>query len=369
MKVKNNYDECLTNLACSIRKYFELDYNHKTINYIDKLLEKENPKNVILILLDGMGSKILNKHLDKDSFFIKNKYKDITTVFPATTTAATTSIRTGLNPVEHGWLGWNMYIKSIDKIITLFRDREKNKNEVSNEFLSIKYKLNRNLISDEINNKGKYKAYELFPFENDNAIVYKDLDDMLDKTLNLSKTDEKKYIYLYNDEPDYTMHQFGNDSKEANILIKERNDKIEEFCNKLDDSIVFIIADHGHINVDNLFLNNYPEIMNMLDRNISIEQRACSFKVKEEYKNDFEEIFNKNLGKYFDLYTKEEIINSKLFGDGKEHELFDEALGDYIAIAENSNKCLLEEGDDILKSHHAGYTDDEVYIPLIIIKK
>jgi len=28
MKVKNNYNECLTNLACSIRKYFGLDYKH-----------------------------------------------------------------------------------------------------------------------------------------------------------------------------------------------------------------------------------------------------------------------------------------------------------------------------------------------------
>ena len=39
MKVKNNYDECLTNLACSIRKYFGLEYKHNTLSYIDKLLE------------------------------------------------------------------------------------------------------------------------------------------------------------------------------------------------------------------------------------------------------------------------------------------------------------------------------------------
>ena len=34
MIVKNNYNECLTNLACSIRKYFDLDYKHKTLLYI-----------------------------------------------------------------------------------------------------------------------------------------------------------------------------------------------------------------------------------------------------------------------------------------------------------------------------------------------
>lgn len=41
MKVKNNYDECLTNLACSIRKYFDLDCKHKTLPYIDDILKRK----------------------------------------------------------------------------------------------------------------------------------------------------------------------------------------------------------------------------------------------------------------------------------------------------------------------------------------
>ena len=49
MVVKNNYNECLTNLACSIRKYFELDYKHNTLKYVDDLLEEKKPKNVVCI--------------------------------------------------------------------------------------------------------------------------------------------------------------------------------------------------------------------------------------------------------------------------------------------------------------------------------
>ena len=105
MIVKNNYNECLTNLACSIRKYFDLEYNHNTLDYIDKILEEKQPKNVVTILCDGMGTNIMDRALEKDSFLIKNRLKNITTVFPATTVAATTSIMTGLNPVESGMLG------------------------------------------------------------------------------------------------------------------------------------------------------------------------------------------------------------------------------------------------------------------------
>lgn len=366
MVVKNNYDECLTNLACSIKKYFELDYRHKTLSYIDYILEEIKPKNVVVILFDGMGSRILDRILEKDSFFIKNRYKEITTVFPATTTAATTSIITGLNPVEHGFLGWNTYIKPIDKVITLFRNCEKGKEEVCDEFLKIKDKLYNKSIVEEINEKGKYSAIEFAPFSKNK---YENLDELLSMIEKECKKESKKYIYAYDNEPDHTMHLYGPDSIEAKELIIERNKKVEELCNKLEDTVVIVIADHGHIKVENIYLNNYPEILDMLDRTTSLEQRAISFKVKAGLNELFEDKFNKLFGKYFKLYNKEDIIKSNLFGDGEKHEFFIDAIGDFIAIAEESNKCLVNTGEDILCSQHAGYTDDEVYVPLILIKK
>lgn len=36
-----DYKNSIVNVACSIRKYFELDYNHNTIKIIDKILEKK----------------------------------------------------------------------------------------------------------------------------------------------------------------------------------------------------------------------------------------------------------------------------------------------------------------------------------------
>ena len=368
MKVKNNYDECLTNLACSIRKYFGLEYHHQTIDYIDKILEQKQPDNVILMLFDGMGSRILDRTLDNDSFFKKNLYKEITTVFPATTTAATTSIRTGLNPIEHGWLGWNTYIKPIDKTITLFLNCEKGQEKICKEFLDVKNKLANTSIAEEIEAAGIFKAKEFFPFKTGNVTVYANLDNMLNLVTEETKTSKKKFLYVYDDEPDHTMHEYGADSEIVKNLIKERDTKVSDFCQNLKSSLVIIVADHGHIKVDNIFLNDYPELLNMLERTTSIEQRAVSFKVKKEYLNTFVDKFNELFGNYFDIYSKSEILESKLFGDGIPNELFDAAIGDFIAIA-SSNKCLLTGGDDVLFSHHAGYTDDEILIPLIIVDK
>ncbi len=368
MIVKNDYNECLTNLACSIRKYFGLDYKHNTLSYIDSLLEKYKPKNVVTILCDGMGSNILDRTLSKDSFFIRNKLKSISTVFPATTVAATTSMMTGLNPVESGMLGWDMYFKDIDKTITTFLGSEKgdfNYKPLKEAIDFINKHMKRKSIMDEINEKGIYKGYTLFPF---GPYSYSNWDDMLRILKSRCDEDGKKYIYAYSKEPDSTMHKTGCDSDDSKKVIIELNDKIEQLCKQLNDTIIFVVADHGHKNVINIDLKEYPDIINCLIRNTSLEPRTVNFFVKDDKKEEFENLFTKYFSTDFDLYAKTEVISSKLFGYGEENEIFQDSLGDYLAIAK-TDKTLLYIGNEVLKSHHAGYTDDEIYVPLIVVNK
>ena len=162
--------------------------------YIDKLLQDYNPKNVIVILFDGMGSRILDRTLDENAFFRKNKLKDITSVFPATTTAATTSMRTGLNPIEHGWLGWNTYIAPIDKTITLFLNVEKGKKDICEEFLKVKDKLVLTTIKHEINHNTEYESVELFPFGENK---YNDLEKKMLKEFYTYVQEHKDYIWIH----------------------------------------------------------------------------------------------------------------------------------------------------------------------------
>ena len=162
------------------------------------------------------------------------------------------------------------------------------------------------------------------------------------------------------------MHELGTDAPEINEIVENINFKVEELSKKLKDTIIFVVADHGHKNVENIMLEDYPDIVDCLERNTSIEPRAVNFFIKENEKQKFELLFNKYFSKDFNLYTKEDVINSNLFGTGKENEVFRDILGDYLAIAK-TNKTLLYGGSKPLKSQHAGYTDDEIYVPLIVI--
>ena len=128
-----NYNECITNLSNSILKHFNQETHHNTIEYLDNILDKDY-KNVIVILCDGMGSILLDEMLDKDSFLIKNRIKTITSVYPPTTTAATTSMLSGLNPNEHGWLGWDLYFKKENKVISMFTNTLKDSETKAEEY-------------------------------------------------------------------------------------------------------------------------------------------------------------------------------------------------------------------------------------------
>ena len=367
MKVKNDYNECLTNLACSIRKYFDLEYHHNTLDYIDKILEEYQPKNVVTILCDGMGSNILDRTLNYGDFLLEHKLKAISTVFPATTVAATTSIMTGLNPIETGMLGWDMYYKDLDKVITTFLSSLKGDPDhiplpEAKEYR--KKHMVEKTIMDDINEKGDDKGYIVSPFC---STPYETIDEMYETIKNRCQEPGKKYIYAYNPEPDTTMHQLGCNSEEAKQLIREANYQIEKLAKEVKDIIIFVVADHGHINVEHIFLDEYPDIIDCLVRNTSLEPRAVNFFIKDDKKEEFVRLFNQYFGDYFDLYPMDDILDSKLFGDGIENSVCRDALGDYLAIAK-SNKAFIYGGSTPLVSQHAGYTEDEIYVPLIVIE-
>ena len=363
-----NYNNCLVNLSNSILKHYGVTTYHNTLTEIDKYLEHDY-KNVVLILYDGFGSKLIENNLGKESFFYKNKIKDITSVFPATTTAATTSITTGLTPAQHGWLGWDIYIESIDKTITMYWNVIKGTNINIADYNVSQKEFPYTTIFDLINEKGNAKAYCISPYEGVNYNE-KNVDEMLLKIKELCKEEGKKFIYAYHNEPDNLMHELGVTDNKIIELMKSLDNKTKLLCNELEDTLIIVTADHGHITVsDYIILEDYKVIKDMLIRETSLELRAVNFFVKEDMLEDFKIEFNKLFSNDFILLTKQEVIDKKLFGDGIPNDKFYSCLGDYLAMA-TTNKAIMDEYiSNPNKGLHAGITEDEVLVPLIIIDK
>ena len=67
LPVLPDYNHCLVNLSNSILKHFGAETTAKTLPLADRYLEGEN-QNIVVLLLDALGSSILEKHLDPDGF-------------------------------------------------------------------------------------------------------------------------------------------------------------------------------------------------------------------------------------------------------------------------------------------------------------
>ena len=358
-----DYNNCLVNLSNSILKYFDCETHNNSLEYLDEILKKNNSKNVVLILCDGMGSIISEANLNKNDFLIKNRINTISSVYPPTTTAATTSLDSGLYPCEHGWLGWDLYVKPIDKIVTMFLNTLKDSNKQAKDYsVTDKYFKYKSII-ESINEKHKAYSFATFKHALPNPFQF-----ILDKALELCNKDEKKYIYLYNDQPDALCHELGYEDERVVNLYRRINDQIRNFCNSVVDTTVIVVADHGHITCEPIPLSEYKDIFSTLKMDTSIEGRTCNFFIKENKKEEFVKLFNKYFKEDFILLTKEEILEKNIFGYGTYHPLFKDSLGDFLAIATSNKYFRYNENSVLLKSMHAGPLDIETKVPLIVYK-
>lgn len=217
-----------------------------------------------------------------------------------------------------------MYFKNIDKTVTVFTNKIKDTNEDAENYNVIQRNLPYKRIDTLIQENNKeVNTTMLFPFGENK---YESIEDMINRIEDICSNNKKNFIYAYVDDPDATMHKTGTNSTETKSIIKLLNDEIERLSKNIKDAVIITTADHGHINSSKINLEDYKDLKQMLERDISIESRACAFFVKEGLKEEFEKLFNNYFGSDFVLLTKQEVLDKKVFGTGKENKFFRDAI-------------------------------------------
>lgn len=385
-----DYNNCLVNLSNSILKKFGAPTTAGTLPLADKYLEGEY-KNVVLLILDALGTSIVERHLEENGFFRSHMAGALDSVYPPTTVAATTSILSGLYPNEHGWLGWDVYYPQINKNVTVFLNTEQQKEKenavpsaadpdgkkrwaedsLEKAFPAAAYNVGfqytpyKNII--EIINESSGSAYAAMPFM---PPYPQSADAILHRVEKLCHEPGRKFIYAYWNEPDSTMHKTGTGSPETHRIVTMLEKMVEKTVSGLSDTLFLITADHGHIDSKNVCLLDYPEIMRCLVRPPSFEPRTLNLFVKDEYKETFPKIFNKYFGDSFVLLTKDEALSERLFGTGNDRDGLEDMIGDYIALAISDKSIFITHfHTQEMRGVHAGLTEAERKIPFIVIEK
>ena len=349
------------------------DYNDTFLNVIKEIKDYYNAKTdtlfggkynkVVILLLDGMGVNILNNNLNGNSFIRSLSLKKIHSIYPSTTAASTTSIKSGLSPISSGWTGWENYFSEINRDVVLFTGNNYFTGEPTgvNGYKKMPYRM---FYEDLI-----VKGYDIEPdFTKDSRSI----NDVLQMSLKMLEKNEKQIQYVYYTEPDGIMHKHGAYSNEAKIVLKEIDESVCKYANKLsDDTLLIITSDHGHTDVLPINLYACKPILRLLRRNPANDARCISFAVKEGKNKEFEFLFNSLFSNVYKLYKTTDAIALGFFGKSGDYinPVIDDFLADYVAVGISNYYFNYSNSDFVFKSHHAGITKDEMLVPVCIYKK
>ena len=375
-----NYNHSILCTITSILKYYNVETKYKSSKKIDDLLNKKEYKNVIFLILDGLGEHLLNA-ISPEGYLSKNKIDCVTSVYPSTTTAALTTYYSGKPPYETGWIAWSQYFKEYGRALDMFSHNESYlRKPLKNPLIDVyKTVVNYESIFDKIENASpNVKTYEIEPDYAEKmakrSIRANNIDEIIMNINDICTMPGKKFMLAYCDNPDGLLHKFGTTSQEVKEFVKETEEKIKKMAQNFDeDTILIISADHGHKDIEKAYtLLDYPEIQECLIIPPSLESRALSFWVKEEMKDLFVQRFNKIFKNEFWLMTKDEFLNKYHFlGNGDKHYKIDDFIGNYVALSVAGSiiriETFLAEGKPVKKSTHCGLTKEEMEVPIIAI--
>ena len=380
--VMPNYEHCILGTISSILKYYNVETKHKSSEKLDAILNEKKYKNVIFLILDGLGEHILNP-ISPNGYLKQHQIDLVTSVYPSTTTAALTTYYSGMPPYETGWIAWSQYFKEYGRALDMFSHNESYMREPLKKPLMDVFKttMKYESVFEKIEKASPdVKAYEIEPeYAERRALRSIDadtLDELIMNINDLCQAPNRKFILAYCDNPDSTLHKYGTSSEEAKNFILDAENKIQEMCNNFDeDTLLIISADHGHKDIEKAYtLLDYPEIQECLIMPAYLESRVLTFWVKENMREAFVERFNSVFENEFWLMTREEFLDKYHFlGYGEKHPKIDDFIGNYMALSTAGSMIRLEtflaEGKPVKKSTHCGLTKDEMEVPVFVIKK
>jgi len=382
MVLPNYKDGSIVNLMSSISKAFGKKSSYKELKILPA--KELNSKNVVLLVIDGLGYEYLKKH--KNSNLAKHLKGSFTSVFPPTTASAITTFITGLAPMQHAITGWTMLIKEIgvvSKILPFVP--EYGGGRLSEQGVEAKSIVQMQSLASKLNVKC-YNIIDSFIIKSDfnksvsqklNNMPYKNLNGFFSNTIKAVKNNNKrKFVYAYWPDFDNFSHEFGNNSKQAEKHFWLLDRKFKRFIAKLKgtDSTIIVTADHGFIDVPKkkiVWLDNHPKLKECLTLPLCGESRVVYCYVHPRKTRQFENYVKTKLKKYCWMIKAEDAVKKGYFGLFEPNKNLFDRIGDYILVMKENyviKDLMIHKKPRQFIGFHAGVSKEEMIVPLILVK-
>ena len=383
---KPSYEKLsLVNVSNSILAHFGCKTLHPTYPF-EELAPGlfENIDKVIIFLIDALGLHSLKKILQKEELFNQKNILYATSVFPTTTSAAISSLLTASTPVEHGILGYILYLKELGALVNMIELSSPTLGKVSSNFSS-KEILFSETIFEKILNVGvkgcvltskniRGSGFSNLIHTGASVRSYQSFGDLFSKLREMLQEDGKVFGFVYWGLLDSIGHKMGVDSQafesELYWLLKMiREEVIPAIGN---DTLLMIMGDHGQIATpweNEIWWSWKDEISSFFTVPPGGEMRMMHIYTRQS--REVIEYIQKTYTNQTMVLTKDQIIQMGLFGNSCSKKESLERIGDVVLIARSNYSFYFKftGREESLRSKHGGLSLDELVVPLVVFRR
>jgi predicted AlkP superfamily pyrophosphatase or phosphodiesterase len=302
------------------------------------------------------------------------RHGSVKTSFPSTTATSLATLTTGVNPGEHGMLGYTVQVpRSGGRILNLLKWDERVDpyiwQPVSTLFeRAVAQKINvTHVAAKRYEDTGFTRAvFRGAKYRGANAHA-----DLITETIAALK-ETPAFVYLYVNDLDVAGHSDGVGSDQWLAALSGIDQLVATLLQKLPrQTRLWLTADHGMINVGEKIVigqgNNLAENIATIAgepraRHLYLSDGAGASEIA-----DVASRWEEFLGEKASIYTREKAIAADLFGNQVSADAADR-MGDVIVVA-HGDLILIEaereKQEGAMIGHHGGASDIESYVPLL----
>ncbi|MFQ6117360.1 MAG: alkaline phosphatase family protein [Candidatus Bipolaricaulia bacterium] len=391
--VLSDWRRSLVNLPATILKIFGREPPHPPLEELFPYLG--GVRRVVLLVIDALGWEQLRPLLeDGSSVFSRlaneGRLCQITSVFPSTTTAALSTLATGLAPAEHGMLGFRLYLKEFGLVAHMIRlspegirrfDMLLELGLVPRRFFPAKsiYELlapdvrSYTLLKLAFRRSGLshllYRGSQVIPH-----VGSSDMCVQMRKLLE-QNPDGPLFIGAYWDGIDAIGHLYGPTAEELAAELRQLSLSLEEFLNRLSpqaakDTLLLVTADHGQVEVreEEMFsITRHPRLYRSLLLPPTGDFRATYLHLRQGKLARTKQYLKRYQDRLIVL-DSEEALDGGLFGTSPVRDGWRPRIGDLILLPRRRGFIFYPYDDFLLKGYHGGLSPGEMWVPLFALR-
>jgi predicted AlkP superfamily pyrophosphatase or phosphodiesterase len=318
---------------------------------------------VVLLVLDGLGWNAIAAHATRLPTLAAMEGGRITTVVPATTATALTSICTGLAPAQHGVLGYRMLVGG--SVLNVLRwsvpdGRAPDPFDVQRHtaFLGREVPV---LTKSEFRNSGFSNAH----LRGARFIGWSSVSVMVEHAVRLVEAGER-LVYAYYPGVDNVAHEFGLHNGFYDRELTFTDDLVAQFVAALPSRAALVVtSDHGQIHLERDDWIELSELRPMVEvmagdgRFRYLHARRGEAKALAAAATDL-------LGPHAWVRSRREVLDEGWIGTGATGTV-PGRLGD-VVLASRDASAFVDPALPVevrLRSGHGSLTPDEMYVPLL----